>query len=107
MSHQRPLSVALRPHATLLRKNILILLLCAALGLGLAAARTLTRPEVYSATAVGWVVAGDTQNLGNATFGDAVALQRATAYAGLANTRTVRERAEKTLSEMPEAPDLP
>lgn len=61
----------------LLRKNILILLLCAALGLGLAAARTLTRPEVYSATAVGWVVAGDTQNLGNATFGDAVALQRA------------------------------
>ncbi|WP_052459711.1 CpsD/CapB family tyrosine-protein kinase [Tessaracoccus massiliensis] len=90
----------------LLRKNFLILLLCAALGVGLAAAWTLTRPAVYTTSAVGLVVAGDTQNLGNATFGDAVAQQRAAAYAALVNTRAVGDRAAEILAAMPEQPAM-
>ncbi|MGD8215839.1 polysaccharide biosynthesis tyrosine autokinase [Aestuariimicrobium sp. Y1814] len=83
--------------ARLLRKNIGILLLCTVLGAGAALAWTWTRPEVYRASAVGLVVAGDTSSVANATMGDQFARARADAYVNLIGTRAVGERVQADL----------
>lgn len=81
----------------LLRQNIAILVLCLVLGIGAAASWTLTRPEVYRASAVGLVVAGDTGSVPNATMGDQFARARADAYVMLISTKAVADRVHADL----------
>lgn len=76
----------------LLRKNLGILLLCMVLGTAAALAWTWTRPEVYRASAVGLVVAGDSGSVTNATMGDQFARARADAYLQLIWTKAVADR---------------
>ena len=88
----------------LVRKNAGLLLLCLALGAGAAAAWTLTRPEVYRASAVGLVVAGDTTSVGSATMGDQFARARADAYVTLIGTKAVADRIYADLGKQGIAP---
>lgn len=74
------------------RRNLLLLLVCALLGIGISAGYVFTRPLVYEANALGLVVAGDTSSVGGTLSGDNVAQQRAQAYVTLIGTRAVADR---------------
>ncbi|MGA4507728.1 polysaccharide biosynthesis tyrosine autokinase [Propionibacteriaceae bacterium G1746] len=82
----------------LLRKNIVILLVGALVGVALAAAYTLTRPSIYQAQATGLVVVADTGSVGAATAGDLLAQQRAESYVNLVGTRAVAARVNQTVT---------
>lgn len=70
----------------------MLLLVLVLAGLGAGSLYSLTRPVLYRATAMGYVVAGNSTTVGDAFSGSALASQRASAYVPLVTTRAVAQR---------------
>lgn len=62
---------------------------------------TLTQPRIYEASSSGLVIAGDSENIGNALAGDSLAKSKAVGYKSIAGTRTIADlvREDLTLEE--------
>ncbi|PQZ87773.1 lipopolysaccharide biosynthesis protein [Arthrobacter sp. MYb227] len=58
---------------------------------------TLTQPRIYAATSSGLVIAGDSENIGNALAGDNLAKSKAVGYKSIAGTRTIADLVRKEL----------
>lgn len=84
----------------ILRRNFVILLVCALVGAAAAMVYVFTRPVTYVATATGMVVAGDSASVGGALSGNSVAQQRASAYVTLIGTQAVAKRTQADLQKM-------
>jgi capsular exopolysaccharide synthesis family protein len=69
-------------------RGVVVLVL---LGVGAAAAFSLTQPKVYQADAAGFVSTGTSSNAGEASVGDALAKSRATSYVDLATSRATAQ----------------
>ena len=74
------------------RRNWLVLVASTLVGLGLAAAYSLTQPTVYSATSSAYVVAGNSESTGDALAGSALAKEKAEIYLPLVTSQQVATR---------------
>lgn len=81
----------------LLRRNLMLLIVCGLVGLAVAAAYIFTRPVQYVASSTAMVVAGDSSSVGGAMSGNTIAQQRASAYSTLIGSAAVDNRVRKTL----------
>jgi capsular exopolysaccharide synthesis family protein len=70
-------------------------LMLALTGLAGAVAYNLTQPEVYQASATGFVTNGQTSNAGLASVSDSVAKSRATSYVSIAKSSTIADAVAK------------
>ncbi|QXQ09651.1 polysaccharide biosynthesis tyrosine autokinase [Paeniglutamicibacter sp. Y32M11] len=70
------------------RGIVAIFLIC----LLLTFAWTLLQPRIYAASSSGLVIAGDSENIGNALAGDSLAKSKAVGYKSIATTRPVADR---------------
>lgn len=82
-----------------LRRNLLMIMVGAVLGLLLAGAYMFTRPTVYTAQSTGVVVAGDSLSVGDTITANSVTVQRAGMYARLAGTGQVATHTARILAE--------
>lgn len=82
-----------------LRRNLLMIVVGALLGLLVAGAYMLTRPTVYTAQATGVVVAGNSLSVGDTITANSVTVQRAAMYSQLASTGQVASRSAKILQD--------
>lgn len=91
----------------ILRRNVLLLAVCALVGALVGMGYQATRPVVYTARATGMVVAGDSASVGGALSGNTIAQQRAGAYVTLIDTRAVAQKTKAILDKqgIPEAAD--
>ncbi|MGK2310405.1 polysaccharide biosynthesis tyrosine autokinase [Cutibacterium sp. V970] len=89
----------------ILRRNLVLLIVCSLAGGLIGAAYQLTRPEVFTAKATGIVVAGDSASVGGAMSGNTIAQQRALTYIKLVDTRTMAQKTAGILKKQgkPEA----
>ena len=76
----------------LARRNWIALVASTLVGLGLAAAYSLTQPTVYSATSSAYVVAGTSESTGDALAGSALAKEKAEMYLPLVTSQQVAAR---------------
>ena len=76
----------------LARRNWIALVASTLVGLGLAAAYSLTQPTVYSATSSAYVVAGTSESTGDALAGSALAKEKAEIYLPLVTSQQVAAR---------------
>lgn len=83
----------------LLRRNLALLVICALVGIAVAAAYVLTRPVQYVAQSTAMVVAGDSSSVGGAMSGNTIAQQRASAYSTLIGTAAVDNRVRAALDK--------
>ncbi|WCC80122.1 polysaccharide biosynthesis tyrosine autokinase [Cutibacterium equinum] len=83
----------------ILRRNLVLLIVCALAGGLLGAVYQLSRPEVFTAKSTGMVVAGDSASVGGAMSGNVIAQQRAAAYTKLVGTRTMAEKTAESLKK--------
>lgn len=83
----------------ILRRNIVPILVGAVIGILIAALYVFTRPTVYTASATGVVVAGDSISVGDTISANSVTMQRASMYASLASSGQVRQDINKTLAQ--------
>lgn len=81
----------------LVRKNWLILLATLLLGLGAGAGYSALQPTLYSATSMGYVVAGNSATVGDAFAGSNLAAEKAGTYLPLVESRSVADRVAKDL----------
>jgi capsular exopolysaccharide synthesis family protein len=75
------------------RGIVAILLIC----LLIAFAWTMLQPRIYAASSSGLVIAGDSENIGNALAGDSLAKSKAVGYKSIASTRPVADRVIRNL----------
>ena len=85
----------------LTRHNLLLLLAAVLVGLGGGALYSMSRPVLYTSTAVGLMVAGDSSTIGGAVTGTSLAQSRAAAYVPLVTSRSVAERIKNELGSVP------
>ncbi|MEE8868772.1 MAG: polysaccharide biosynthesis tyrosine autokinase [Acidipropionibacterium acidipropionici] len=83
----------------LLRRNLALLVICALVGIAVAAAYVFTRPVQYVAQSTAMVVAGDSSSVGGAMSGNTIAQQRASAYSTLIGTAAVDNRVRAALDK--------
>lgn len=88
----------------LLRKNWLLLLASALVGVVVGAGFSWLQPTLYSATSTGYVVAGNSGTVDAALAGKNLAAEKATTYLPLVQSRSVAERIAKDLSLESTAP---
>lgn len=74
------------------RRNWFVLVASTLVGLGLAAAFSLTQPTVYSATSSAYVVAGNSESTSDALAGSALAKEKAEVYLPLVTSQQVAAR---------------
>ena len=80
------------------RRNWFVLVASTMVGLGFAAAFSLTQPTVYSATSSAYVVAGTSESTGDALAGSALAKEKAEIYLPLVTSQQVATRIADDLS---------
>ena len=80
------------------RRNWFVLVASTLVGLGMAAAFSLTQPTVYSATSSAYVVAGTSESTGDALAGSALAKEKAEIYLPLVTSQQVATRIASDLS---------
>ena len=81
----------------LLRKNWMLLLASAMVGILLGAVVSWFQPTLYSATSTGYVVAGNSSTVGDAFAGKNLAAEKADTYLPLVQSRSVAERVAEDL----------
>ena len=82
----------------LLRKNWILLVGSALLGIVVGAGVSWFQPTLYTATSTGYVVAGGSSSIGDAFAGSTLAAEKAETYLPLVKSRSVAERVAKELS---------
>ena len=75
-----------------LRKQAVLLVVSALVGLALAAGLSWTQPRTFSAISTGYVVAGSSATVGDALAGKSLAADKAATYVPLVQSRSVAER---------------
>ena len=91
-------AVTLMQLVGLLRKNWMLLLASAMVGILLGAGVSWFQPTLYSATSTGYVVAGNSSTVGDAFAGKNLAAEKAASYLPLVQSRSVAERVAEDLS---------
>lgn len=81
----------------LIKKSWPVLLVCALIGVLAGAAFSVSQPRLYSATTMGYVVAGSSETVGDAFAGSTLATQKAETYLMLVQSRSVAERVAEEL----------
>ena len=88
----RKADVELLDYWRVARRNWFVLVASTLVGLGLAAAYSLTQPTVYSATSSAYVVAGTSESTADALAGSTLAKQKAEIYLPLVTSQQVATR---------------
>lgn len=76
----------------ILRRHWRVIIATTLIAVALMAVWDFFQPKVYQATSSGFVTAGKSTNLSEASFGDQLAKSRATSYVDVASSRAVAER---------------
>jgi len=79
------------------RRNWFVLVVSTLVGLGVAAAYSLTQPTLYSATSSAYVVAGTSESTGDALAGSSLAKEKADTYLPLVTSQQVATRIAEDL----------
>ncbi len=81
----------------MIRNNVLVLLLCTGIGLGVALVYTMVQPRLYTSSSTGFVVVTGTQAEGGSTVlsGSDLAQQSAQSYLPLIHSRAVQEKIDE------------
>ena len=79
------------------RRNWFVLVVSTLVGLGVAAAYSLTQPTLYSATSSAYVVAGTSESTGDAFAGSSLAKEKADTYLPLVTSQQVATRIAEDL----------